>query len=165
MSKRLIRTTLAAAGILVAIGGCSDANPAASGAAHFLSRGTQARLDVSGNTGSAVIDSRGGTVQTPAGDRLVFPAGALSAPTTITLTSSSDYVGVEVQPHGIAFPAGAEPVLTLNATGANLKGLHSVNVDYVDESGALAETLQTSVSGGRLTASVHHFSKYYAVGG
>jgi len=151
--------TKALAGILIAIGGCTE-SPSAPAAPHFLARGPMPSFDVSGVSAS-VIDARGGTVQTPAGDRIVFPAGAVSSPILVTVTSDRTYVGVELQPHGTTFTAGREPTLYLNA-GSN--ATTGASVVYVDDDGNVTEVLGTSADGGLLKASLHHFSKYYAQG-
>jgi len=151
--------TTALAGILVAIGGCAE-SPSSPAAPQFLQRGPMPSFDVSG-TNTKVIDARGGVVESLAGDRIVFPAGAVTRPVTVTLTSDADYVGVELQPHGTTFTRGREPTLILNAgAGATSRA----NVVYVNEAGVVEEVLDTDASNGQLKASLHHFSKYYAVG-
>lgn len=159
-TPRFRAATAALAGILIAIGGCSE-TPSSPAQPGFLRRAAHPSFDITG-TSSAVIDGRGGTVQSAAGDKIVFPAGALSQPTTVTLTSDGTYVGVELQPHGITFPAGLEPQLILNA-GATVPG--GAEIVYLNEAGSISEELSTSVSGGKLRASLHHFSKYIALGG
>lgn len=165
MSKSTLRASIAAvAGILIAIGGCAE-NPSSAGAPTLLERGMQPSYSLAGTSSSSVIGPEGGTLRTSAGDQIVFPAGALSAPTQITISSSGQYVGVTLEPHGLTFPAGHEPVLTLSAGGAGA-GFASVNVAYFDESGSLAEMLPTTATrtGDKLVANLRHFSKYYAVG-
>lgn len=147
------------AGILIAIGGCSEAP--VSPARQFIPRATPARFDLSGSA-SAVIDESGGTLSTPQGDRITFPAGALPGATTVTITSDEDVVGVELQPHGITFPAGHEPVLSLNAAGTPPGLLRGAAVAYVD-GGAIAEILPAAVGGARITTNLAHFSGYTAV--
>lgn len=156
------RPSLALAGILIAIGGCAE-SPSTPAAPHFLARGAHVRFDASG-TGAAVIDARGGTVQTSAGDRIVFPAGAVSQPTTVQLTSDATLIAVEVEPHGLTFPAGHEPTLILNGSGTRVVG---AAVGYVDPDGNLAEVLRADNAGGadKLRTTLHHFSKYVALGG
>jgi hypothetical protein len=163
MCNRSLRSSaLALAGILITIGGCSE-SPSGAGS-QFLVREGGARFDVSGEA-SAVITPAGGAIQTAAGDRIVFPAGALSEPTSITITSSRKYVGVELEPHGLRFPAGHEPVLQLSTTGSNASSFHSLTVVYVDESGVVSEFLATEVGGNRTEANLHHFSGYIVAGG
>jgi hypothetical protein len=163
MFRRSFRSTsLALAGILIAIGGCAEA-PSAPAARQFVTRAQQPRLDVSGSA-SALIDERGGVLQSPGGDRIVFPAGALPGPTQITITSDPTYLGVQLQPHGIQFPAGHEPQLVLNGAGSNLGAFRGVDVAYVDESGAVAEILPATSNGARVATSLHHFSGYMTIG-
>ncbi len=61
-------------------------------------------------TVSATIGYNGGTLAIPGSDfTILFPQGALSAPTAITITSdASGYVSYDMQPHGITF---AKPVI------------------------------------------------------
>jgi len=157
----LRRPSLALAGILIAIGGCAE-SPSSPSGAQFLARGPHPRYDVTGSR-SAVIDQRGGTLVTAAGDRITFPAGSLTAPTSITITSNDDFVGVELQPHGLRFPHGRQPVLELNTAGAAAGAGNSVDVAYVDENGAIAEVLDASASGGDLRTNLQHFSGYLAI--
>src|SRR3982750_699579 len=93
MLNRSLRTSaLALAGILITIGGCSE-SPSAVGPRQFVARSASARFSASGSS-AAVIDARGGTLETSAGDRIVFPAGALGSPTPITITSRPAQGGV-----------------------------------------------------------------------
>ena len=162
MCNRSLRASaLALAGILITIGGCSE-SPSGTGS-QFVVREGGARFSASGTMG-AVITPAGGSIQTPAGDRIVFPAGAVAEPTTITLTSSSQYAGVELEPHGLRFPAGHEPVLEISTNGSNARAFRSLNIVYVDESGVVAESLPTSGSSGAMQANLRHFSGYLIAG-
>jgi hypothetical protein len=162
MSRTSLRTSaLALAGILITIGGCSESPSSA--ASQFLVRDGGARFDVGGTAGT-VIGPSGGSIQTAAGDRIVFPQGAVAEPTTITVTSSREYVGVELEPHGLRFPAGHEPVLQLSTSGSNARLFRSLSIVYVDESGVVAEVLPTAVGGNRTETNLHHFSGYMATG-
>lgn len=159
------RPSLALAGILIAIGGCAE-SPSAPAAREFVQRTEGARYEASGaGRASAVIDPNGGVLQTMSGDRIVFPAGAVSQPTLITITSDRRYAGVELEPHGLQFPAGHEPVLQLNMQGTNAGAYNSLNVVYVNEDGSVAEVLPTSTGGSRATTNLHHFSGYIIAGG
>jgi len=53
------------------------------------------------------IDSRGGSISLPgAGMRITFSPGAVSAPTTVTVTAhAGDYLAYSFEPHGIQFTA------------------------------------------------------------
>lgn len=159
------RSSLALAGILIAIGGCAE-SPSTPEAREFVQRTADVRYNVEGSgSASAVIDARGGALQTAAGDRIVFPAGAVAQPTRITITSDKRYAGVELEPHGLQFPAGHEPVLQINMQGSNAGGYRSLSVVYVNESGAVAEVLPTSTGGSRAAANLQHFSGYIVAGG
>jgi hypothetical protein len=158
------RSSLALAGILIAIGGCAE-SPSTSEAREFVQRTADVRYNVEGSgSASAVIDARGGVLQTAAGDRIVFPAGAVAQPTRITITSDKRYAGVELEPHGLQFPAGYEPVLRISTAGSDVAKYRNVDVVYVDESGAIAEVLPTSGNGAVLETHLQHFSGYMASG-
>lgn len=163
----LRRPTLALAGILIAIGGCSE-NPSGPNGYQFIHRTRGASFSVSGVSGgsdaTALIGPLGGVVATAAGDRIVFPIGAVSKPTQITLHSSSEYVGVEVEPHGMRFPNGRRPVLTLNTAGSDIGSYGDVDVVYVNEAGKVADVLHTTGNGATVQAELQHFSIYTAAG-
>ena len=167
MSKSSFRAAAAAlAGILIAIGGCSESPSSPQAPLQVVHRSASVRFDVSGGSSSAVIDSRGGTITTKSGQSLSFPAGALSAPTLITVTDDPNVVGVEVQPHGLVFPAGRQPVLTLDPHGADVSGLSRTAVVYLnDATGNIEQVLTTTeVGSDRIRASLPHFSKYAYAG-
>ncbi len=158
------RPSFALAGILIAIGGCAE-SPSTPAAREFVQRTADVRYNVSGaGSASAVIDPSGGVLQTAAGDRIVFPAGAVAQPTRITITSDPRFAGVELEPHGLQFPAGHQPVLRLSTAGTNAASYRKVDVVYVNESGAIAEVLPTSGNGAVLEAHLQHFSGYLASG-
>ncbi|MFL5385290.1 MAG: hypothetical protein ACJ8GN_22455 [Longimicrobiaceae bacterium] len=162
MFNRSFRSSAAVlAGILITIGGCSE-SPAGSGM-QFVVREGGARFDA-GGTASVVITPAGGTIQTGAGDRIIFPEGAVAEPTTVTMTSSTQYTAVELEPHGLRFPAGHEPVLQLNISGSNARDFRSLNIVYVDEAGVVAEILPTVVGGNRTETNLRHFSGYMNAG-
>lgn len=161
--NRLRSASLALAGILIAIGGCAETPSSPSAPSQFVARGSHARYAVSGSA-AAMIGKNGGTVVSPAGDRIVFPAGALDHPTRITITSSDTYVGVELQPHGLRFPAGRQPVLTLNTAGSNASSFGHLDVSYVDESGDVAEVLSAAAGAESLSTTLPHFSGFLASG-
>jgi len=53
---------------------------------------------------SKTIDASGGTIAIPAlGLTMVFPAGAVSGPLTITVTSDDKYVAYKMEPSGTKF--------------------------------------------------------------
>jgi hypothetical protein len=162
MFNRSFRASAAAlAGILITIGGCSE-SPAGSGS-QFVVREAGARFDV-GGTSSAVITPAGGEIRTAAGDRIVFPAGAVAEPTTITLTSSSTYAGVELEPHGLRFPAGHEPTLQISTNGSNARLFRSLAIVYVDGGNVVTEFLPTSSGPGYTQTNLQHFSRYLVAG-
>jgi hypothetical protein len=154
--------TLALAGILVGIGGCADqpVTPAAPSTAayHLLPAAAQPNFARSG-TAEAVVGAEGGVVRAPGGVTLEFPAGALQGEQTIRVTPSSTLNAVEIEPHGLVFPAGLEPVLTLPFDRNALRGSGALNVVYVVD-GAVVEVLPTTQQGNTLVAPLKHFSLY-----
>jgi hypothetical protein len=170
MSKLALRAALvAAAGILISIGGCAEA-PSAPATADLASA-TKVRAPASPSysregRASKVIGPEGGVLVTAEGHQLVFPAGALREPTEITMTTDPEYVGVELEPHGLVFPAGRGPMLTLNYSGADVSPFRSLAVVYVDDAGTPLELLPTTNLGGaeKVRTRLQHFSGYITIG-
>ena len=169
MSKFRVRSLLALAGILITIGGCAESpSPVAVDAAwQKISRPAGPSFSRSGEDSptSKLIGPEGGSIQN-GGHKLVFPAGALSEPTVITMSTDAEYVGVHLEPHGLQFPAGREPVLTLDYSGADTSVFSSLSVVYVDDAGTIQEVLPTKElgGGGKLRANLEHFSGYIGAG-
>lgn len=171
MSRFRLRSILAAtAGILITTGGCAESPsaPALPEAAQLVKLAAPAGPSFSraggAETATAVIGPNGGSLVLSEGHRLVFPAGALSAPTEITMRRDARFVGVHLEPHGLRFPVDAAPVLTLNASGATA-GFSGLTVVYVDEAGQIAEVLPTTTLGGAvLRTELRHFSGYIGTG-
>ncbi len=162
------RPSLALAGILIGIGGCGElpSTPQAPSAQyHFLAAPTGAHFSKSGeSSSSAVIGTEGGVLTTSSGHQIVFPAGALAAPTLITITSDESYAGVDLQPHGLRFPSGKGPVLTLNVAGSNLSQYSALNILYVSSDYQIQEILPATVVNGQLRTTLQHFSGYLGAG-
>ncbi|HEX2094300.1 MAG TPA: hypothetical protein VHG28_17995 [Longimicrobiaceae bacterium] len=168
-------TRLLVAGILITIGGCSESNPTiAPDNREVRYEPIEVRANVQG-TGSGIVDEakndkligpEGGTLVIPGGHSLTFPAGALSAPTRIEAKVNPRYIEVEFSPHGLQFPAGHEPTLTLSAQGANVAPFQTLNVVYL-ERGRVSEVLPTEfdVVSKNATAKLQHFSGYALAGG
>lgn len=169
MSRFRLGSILALAGILITTGGCAESPsaPVLPESAALVKLPAPVRPAFSRNGGevaSAVIGPRGGSITLGEGHRLVFPAGAVSEPTTITMRADAKFVGVHLEPHGLQFPTNAAPVLTLNASGATA-GFSNLTVVYVDEAGAIAEVLPTNTLGGTvLRTELQHFSGYIGTG-
>jgi len=173
MAKLRMRAVLSAiaAGILITIGGCTEQAPTSNAAPEV---GAQyQRLEVQGSAiGSAfdqsaarvekVIGAEGGTLEIPGGHRLTFPAGAVSAPTRIRAKVDARYAGVELDPHGIRFPAGAEPTLTLSYAAAGPISYVNFAILYTDVSGRFLENMGGSVNTANksVSARLPHFSGY-----
>ena len=167
MQKNRFRTvSLALAGILIGIGGCTESPSApAMPAAHYqFLAAPQGPLFSKSVESSAVIGPEGGVLVSSAGHRIEFPAGALAEPTEITLSANTRYAGVELEPHGLRFPAGHEPVLTINTGGADLSRFDGVDVLYVDGNNTVLDVLPTRVQGGQLQTRLQHFSGYIGPG-
>ena len=98
------------------------------------------------------------------GDRIVFPAGAVSAPTEIGMRADDTYQGVRLSPHGLTFPASAQPVLELRAVGEGAFR-RQLTVVYVDDGDSILEVLPTDRHGNTLRVNLEHFSGYIVAGG
>lgn len=177
MAKLRVRAVMSAitAGILITIGGCTEQAPTINSG---LDAGQRfQKLELPGAVGFSgaqanslraekVIGAEGGALEIPGGHTLTFPAGALSSPTRIRATVDNRYVGVDLQPEGLHFPAGNGPVLTINY-GAVPTGQYSqLAVLYVAPSGTVLEVLQSDANrpGNTVSARLSHFSGYL-VGG
>lgn len=163
MAMRRVRVVLSLCfGILITIGGCAEhpSSPVDSGPQPQqvqLSVGTLSSAET-----SSVIGPEGGTLSIPGGHQLVFPAGALSAPTQITARPGKVFIEVEFGPHGLQFPAGHEPVLTLSYDDAlNVVDESSLVIAYV-QGNRITEVLAGTVDTQEKTVSAKlgHFSKY-----
>lgn len=168
MTRSFLRSLLPLAGILIAVGGCAESSVSPTAAAEwtFLRRGAQPSLSVEGTTsqGSQTIGPAGGVI-TAGGHSIAFPAGAVAQPTEITMTVDGTYVGVELQPHGLTFPAGRQPVLTLDLSGADVAGAGSLAVAYTGTGNEILQVLPASTGGAALRTELQHFSRYIAVAG
>jgi hypothetical protein len=176
MNRLTLRALALIAGAAAAAAGCTDGSrtptatePAA--ASYQLLRRTPdsfgPRRSESGTSSvSGVIGPAGGTLQLGDGYRIDFPAGALAQPTTITMTPSDEYVGVELEPHGIRFPWGHEPVLTLRYSSGSILSLLGLRIAYTDDSDHILEILPSlwQPFSGSVTARLHHFSGYVIAG-
>lgn len=129
---------------------------------------------------AGIVGSDGGTLYLPNSDfSITFPAGALSAPTYISITSDGgDYVSYDMKPHGIKF---AKPVIVtqslrntrvfgtpnaLNAAGAYFPQ------DTIDLTNPKALEIETThiFSNSRGEAEIetwqlNHFSRYMLASG
>lgn len=122
-------------------------------------------------TVTQVIGSAGGTLRIPdAGVTVTVPAGALSAPTTISMTAlGGSLVTYDFAPHGITFARPLEFSQNLSGTNASLLSVPSLKLGYyADDSllngtGALvSELIDGSVDllGWRFNSRIPHFSGY-----
>jgi hypothetical protein len=169
MSRFRLGSILAAAGILIVSGGCAESPsaPAPVGAGLELllnPEGPSFSRSVGTGASSRVIGAEGGVIELGNGYRLTFPAGALSQPTEIGMRVDGEYQGVRLSPHGLTFPAGAQPVLELRAVGGGAER-RTLSIVYVDDSNNILEVLPTTRHGNELSVHLEHFSGYIAAGG
>jgi hypothetical protein len=167
MSRFRLGSILAvAAGILIISGGCAESPsaPLQAGAGLELLRMPQGPsfARTGSESRSQVIGPEGGSIELAAG-RLVFPAGAVSQPTEIGMRADGWYQGVHLSPHGLQFPANAQPVLKLRAVGGGA-GRVGMTVVYVDDAHQILKVLPTTREGSELTVSLEHFSGYLVAG-
>jgi hypothetical protein len=144
---------------------------------HIMSRQGVLAEDL---TASAVIGPKGGELRLQsAGLRLIVPKGAVSAPTTFSVTAvAGSVVAYEFQPHGATFavpliiqqtifnsgPESADPNTYSFEAGHFLS---RADLDDTAEIGVVNEVLPTRVEHGKgkLTFSVTHFSGYLLASG
>ncbi|HMH26614.1 MAG TPA: hypothetical protein VK542_08540 [Gemmatimonadaceae bacterium] len=89
---------------------------------------------------SKVIDQSGGTISIPeTGLTLSFPAGAVAAPLTVTVTSDVQYVAYQMEPTGTQFLKAVTATQLLNTTSLSGSPLRSaLYVAYIaDDSASL----------------------------
>lgn len=113
------------------------------------------------DSASAYLDQWGGTLQIGK-FRLTVPAGALTSTVEISMVRPGDgTASVRFHPHGLVFPSGARPVISLNYTGCNTGDVPEVI--YVTESLSFLEllpTLDLNPKGKSISAYLDHFSRY-----
>jgi hypothetical protein len=169
-----IKRILAIATLSV-LGACGDRGPTEptgpTGAGSLLGFSSSAKLvecqTDQTQTSSAIIGARGGLVAI-GGTKVVFPAGALLAPTTVTLTiPASRYVEIAIETDGAEyFPEPLkQPVVTIDYSRCNRSDvlLKTLTAWYIDaETKALLEKMVGTDN--KLTQSVtfttSHFSGY-----
>ena len=131
---------------------------------------------------SGTIGYYGGSLSIPGSDfTITFPRGALSEPTTITITSdASGYVSYDMQPHGITFSTPVIVTQRLRNTEVygtpqawNSFGAYFPN-DLLDLTGTIKalETTTTTIFAAPSTAKpevetwlLRHFSRYMLASG
>lgn len=131
-------------------------------------------------TASAVIGPKGGELRLQeAGLRLIVPKGAVSVPTTFSVTAvAGAMVAYEFEPHGTSFPVPLIIQQTVFNSGPdsadpntyNFQAGHFLSRDDLDgtaELGVVNETLPTRIEKGKgkITFSVTHFSGYLLASG
>ena len=194
IASRVVRYLAVAAGTALAFG-CSDNGtapeaslqpPSTTVAFRGLGSGQSVRAvrwlnsSAGGGTVSGTIGSGGGTLSIPDADfTIVFPRGAVSRDTRITIVASSDgYVSYEMLPHGLKF---AVPVIAVQGLG-KVAAADGVFCAYlppgqdIDGAGnASATEIESSTTnfvlqGGRSRAvaqvwTLNHFSRYILASG
>jgi hypothetical protein len=122
-------------------------------------------------TVAKTIGSTGGTLSIPqAGITVTIPAGALSAPTLITMTArSGSLVAYDFAPHGITFARPLRFSQSLNGTNASILSAPFLHLGYyADDSllgatgGLVSELLSGTVNllTWTFTSNITHFSGY-----
>lgn len=132
---------------------------------------------------SQTIDSRGGSISIPkAGMRITFSPGAVSAPTTVTVTANAgQYIAYSFEPHGIQFAAPvviSQDMSNINTSNyGSLMGGYMANgiTDLDPSTGTVNVTEQYPVVSsygwlnGRFVPitsfTIKHFSGYILTGG
>lgn len=172
MAKLRVRAALSAiaAGILITIGGCSEQAPTSNSAREDGARYQRLEVGQSLAGGAAydvpraekVIGAEGGTLEISGGHTLTFPAGALSAPTRIRAKVDTRFIEVDLEPHGIIFPVGREPVLVLSYAAAAPVSANQLTIIYLDQAGRFLEDMRGTANASVTTvvAKLPHFSKY-----
>ncbi|MDB4948841.1 MAG: hypothetical protein JWM27_1490 [Gemmatimonadetes bacterium] len=174
MTRLTLRAAALFAGVVAAAAGCADGarTPTAAKSAaefHLLRRppGTFGpSLSRSGGASvTATVGPEGGSLALDDGSRIDFPAGALAKPTKIEMSPSDEYAGVELEPHGIRFPFGREPVLTLAYPQEQGSLFSHLAIVYVSDGGFILEVLPTlPTADGHMSARLRHFSLYAGAG-
>jgi hypothetical protein len=155
--------------ILILAAGCGDQSPTATrlepttlnasrgGVGHHAR--TIKRHHRAGHV-SETIGRRGGTIDFGIGT-LVVPPGALRHNTRISATVNGEDLAVEFEPHGLKFRRGREATLTFDLRDAQLDN-DSPQIEYVDSSNTIIESLRTSINSAARQAStqIAHFSIY-----
>lgn len=122
-------------------------------------------------TVSQTIGATGGTLSIPAaGVTVVVPAGALSAPTLITMTArKGSLVAYDFAPHGITFAKPLVFTQKLQGTNASLLSVPFLQLGYYSDpslltsvGGAVSELLGgvTNLLSWTYTGEIKHFSGY-----
>jgi hypothetical protein len=122
-------------------------------------------------TVAKTIGSTGGTLSIPqAGVTVTIPAGALSAPTLITMTArSGSLVAYDFAPHGITFAKPLGFSQSLNGTNATILSAPFLQLAYYTDGSLLGATtgLVSELLSGTVnlltwtfTSNIKHFSGY-----
>ncbi len=136
---------------------------------------------------TGTITSKGGQLSIPKSDfTITFAAGAVSAPTAVTITSlSGSYVSYDMQPHGINFQAPVTVTQGLRNTAAGsmsivlstLKGVYIDNnlspandgtiypTELLKSVTYLVKDLLGNLIPDRQTWQLNHFSRYMLASG
>jgi len=126
-----------------------------------------------GNTASALIGAEGGVLSLPqTGLSVVIPAGAVSAPTLLSVSARpGQLLAYEFQPHGIQFAEPLRVVQSLGGTGlenvsaSSLRAVYFADESQVDNgTGAVVPTelmnVDVNATAGTASFMIHHFSGY-----
>ena len=127
-------------------------------------------------TVSKAIGTDGGTLSIPeAGVTVFVPRGALTQPTTLTMTArAGSLVAYDFAPHGITFAKPLVFTQSLKGTNASLLTAPFLQLGYYQDANLLTKTggLVSELLGGTLdtltwsfTAPIPHFSGYIVTSG
>jgi hypothetical protein len=157
------------AGILILASGCMDQSPTATvletatvSPAAVLPAGVsavRAAAPYEAGSVSQTITPAGGSIDFGIGT-IVFPKNAVQRATVITATVDGVSMAVEFGPHGLTFPADAQPQLMFGYKGIDIT--NGASIYYIDDQGAVLEDLGGVIDSSSETVSawLQHFSPY-----
>jgi hypothetical protein len=144
-----------------------------------LLNGLKRESSIQSQTATAVIGAEGGSFSLPgAGLSVVVPAGAVSQPTSFSVTSrGGKLVAYDFEPHGTRFAVPLQVTQSLNGVGGLVNGLlgnvklaYFADASQVDEATGTVrptESLNVAVNllTGKATVNLWHFSGYMMASG
>lgn len=172
MARRSLFSVISsAAAILILAAGCSDAMPTGAVvdqeelvAVSELGKLAPPNIVLAarghrGGVSQELISPDGGTIEFEGGS-INFPAGAVAQDTKINARVDANFLAVTFGPHGLQFPADAQPTLTISFAGTEAGS--DLTVLYLGNDGAVIESLggTVNVENQTVTLSLEHFSTY-----
>ena len=152
----LVRSLSALGAILILAAGCADQGPMES---LLTPRVSVLSMAHDAGVASEEIGPEGGTIVFGNGS-LTIPAGALAAPTTITASVDGATLAVTFSPHGLVFPATAQPVLSFDVLGVQIPA--DASIFYLGTSNEALERYEMTLDpvAGSASTRIGHFSPY-----